>query len=192
VLVKDVMKRQVAVVGPEAPVAVAARVMRDREAGCLPVVEHERLIGMITDRDIVVRGVAEGLDPHRAMVREAMSADAIACSAEQTVEQAHALMAANLIKHLPVLDERARLVGLITLGDITGQFGKCRPREVTFCKQLVSSSGHLRDVEVGKVYLSPAIKKDDVVRAALAKFEEDRGLTRWDQAADAYEIKEDA
>lgn len=85
-LVKDVMKREVATVGPDASVALAARVMRDKNVGCLPVLERERLIGMITDRDIVVRGVAEGLDPHRAIVREAMSANAVACSVEHTVD----------------------------------------------------------------------------------------------------------
>jgi CBS domain-containing protein len=190
VLVKEVMKREVATVAPDASVALAARMMRDQEVGCLPVLERERLIGMITDRDIVVRGVAEGLDPHRAIVREAMSANAIACSVEHTVEQARALMTANLIKHLPVLDERERLVGLIALRDLTGQFAKCRPHEVTFYKRLASSSGQVRNVEVGKVYLSPAIRRDEVVSSALAKFEQDRGLARWDQAADGYELKE--
>ena len=166
--------------------------MRDQDVGCLPVIEGGRLVGMITDRDIVVRGVAEGLNPHRAMVREAMSARAIACSVEHTVEQARELMTANLIKHLPVLDEGERVVGLVALRDITGQFAKCKPHEVTFYKRLASSSGHVHHVEVGKVYLSPAIKKGDVVPAALAKFEQDRGLARWDQAADGYELKEDA
>ena len=188
-LVKDVIKRQVATVGADASVALAARMMRDQDVGCLPVLERERLIGMITDRDIVVRGVAEGLDPRRAIVREAMSADAIACSAEHTVDQARALMAVNLIKHLPVLDEGERVVGLVALRDITGQFAKCKPHEVTFYRRLANSSGHVRNVEVAKVYLSPAIKKDDVVPAALAKFAQDRGLARWDQAADVYELK---
>jgi CBS domain-containing protein len=73
VLVKDVMKREVATVGPDASLGSVARAMRDHDVGCLPVLENGRLIGMITDRDIVVRGVAEGLDPHRAIVREAMS-----------------------------------------------------------------------------------------------------------------------
>jgi CBS domain-containing protein len=92
VLVKDLMKREVAPVGPDASVALAARIMRDQDVGCLPVLERERLIGMITDRDIVVRGVAEGLDSHRAIVRGAMSVNAIACSVEHTVEHARAVM----------------------------------------------------------------------------------------------------
>jgi CBS domain-containing protein len=188
--VKDIMMREVSVIEPGARLALAACMMRDQGVGCLPVIEGGRLVGMITDRDIVVRGVAEGLNPHRAMVREAMSANAIACSVEHTVEQARALMAANLIKHLPVLDEGERVVGLVALRDITGQFAKCKPHEVTFYKRLASSSGHVQNVEVGRVYLSPAIGKDDVVPAALAKFEQDRGLARWDQAADGYELKQ--
>jgi CBS domain-containing protein len=191
VLVSEVMRRDVTTVGPNISLALAARTMRDQGVGCLPVIEEERLIGMITDRDIIVRGVAEGLDPFRAIVREAMSANAIACSLEHTVDQARELMAAHLIKHLPVLDHRERVAGLVSLRDITGQFAKCRPHQVTFFKRLASSSGHVRNVEVGKVYLSPAIEKHDVVPAALAKFERDHGLARWDQGADVYELKED-
>jgi len=124
VLVRDVMQREVAVIGPDASVALAACMMRDRDVGwCLPVIEGGRLIGMITDRDIVVRGVAEGLNPHHAVVREAMSANAIACSFEHTVEQARKLMATHLIKHLPVLDRSDRVVGLVSLRDITGRAG---------------------------------------------------------------------
>lgn len=188
-LVGDVMQRGVVVIGPGASLALAARIMRDRDIGCLPVVENGRLLGMITDRDIAVRGVAEGLNPHQAIVREAMSASAIACSVESTIDQATALMATHSIKHLPVVDRRERVVGLLSLRDITGQLARCKPHEVTFYKRLTNSSGQVSDVLVGKVYLSPAIEKDDIIPAALAKFERDRGLASWDRAADAYELK---
>jgi CBS domain-containing protein len=78
VLISEVMRREVSTVGPDASLALASRQMSNQDVGCLPVIENGRLIGMITDRDIVVRGVAEGLDRHRAMVREAMSAKAFA------------------------------------------------------------------------------------------------------------------
>jgi CBS domain-containing protein len=189
VLVRDVMQRKVAVVRPDARLALAACMMRDQDVGCLPVMERGRLIGMITDRDIVVRGVAEGLDPHHAIVSEAMSANAIACSIEHTVGRARELMATYLIEHLPVVDRRDRVVGLVSLRDITGQFARCKPRKVTFYKRVASSSGHARDVEIGKVYLSPALEKDDVVPAALARFEHDHGLARWEEAADLYALE---
>lgn len=189
-LLRELMKREVVTVGPDALLVLAARTMRDQDIGCLPVIEGARLIGVITDRDIIVRGVAEGLDPHRVVVRDAMSTNAVACSVEHTVEQARGLMAAHLIKHLPVLDRRDRLVGLVALRDVTGQFGRCRPHQVTFFKRLATSSGQLAKVEVGKVYLSTAIRKEDAVPAALAKFQRERGLGRWDEAADVYELVE--
>ena len=109
-LVRDVMRREVAVIGPDASLALAARTMRDQDVGCLPVIENGQLIGMISDRDIVVRGMA-ARDPYRAIVRDVMSAIALACSVEDSVDQASDLMATNLIKHLPVLDRRKRVVG---------------------------------------------------------------------------------
>jgi CBS-domain-containing membrane protein len=182
------MQREVAIVGPEAPLALAARIMRDQDVGCLPVIDHRQLIGMISDRDIVVRGMAGAMDPHRAIVRDVMSARALTCSVEDSVDQARDLMATNLIKHLPVLDRRQRVVGIVSLRDITGQHGRCRPHQVTFYKRLATSSGHVRNVELAKVYLSPAIKNDEVVPAAVARFEHDRGLARWREAADLYEL----
>lgn len=188
-LVTELMIRDVKTIDPNASLTVAAHAMKDHDVGCLPVLEGERLVGMITDRDIIVRALAEGLDPHRTLVREVMSTEAIACSVRHTVEQAREIMAAHLIKHLPVLDERERLVGLVALRDITGQFAKCKPHQVTFYKKVAGSSGQVRDVEVAKVYLSPAIGKEDAIAAALAKFEQDRGLVSWDQAADTYDFE---
>lgn len=189
-LVREVMKRDVATIGPDASLAQAARVARDRDVGCLPVVEDDRLIGMITDRDIVVRGVAERLYPDRSTVRDAMSIRAFACSAETTTEEAQKLMALNLIKHLPVIDSDGRVVGLVSLRDITGQFGRCRPHQVTFFRRLMTSSGGPRDVEVARLYVSPMVGSDELVPAALARFAEGRGVARWDQAADDYRVDE--
>ena len=190
-LVKDLMKRAVTTVGPDSSLAVAACKMRDHDVGCLPVVDGKRLLGIITDRDIVVRGVAEALDPHHAGVREAMSTIAIAGSPEQTAEAAAEMMEVHRIAHLPVVDRRGQLVGLVSLRDLSGRLVKCKPHQVTFYKRLPSSSGHVHNVEVGKVYLSPAIKREDAVPAALARFADDRGLGRWEDAADLYEIKGD-
>ena len=190
-LVKDLMKRAVATVGPDASLVVAACKMRDHDVGCLPVVDGDRLLGIITDRDIVVRGVAEALDAHRAGVREAMSTIAIAGTPEQTVAEAEAMMEAHRIAHLPVVDRSGRLAGLVSLRDLNGRLAKCRPHQVTFYKRLASSSGHVHNVEVGKVYLSPAIERTDAVPAARARFADDRGLARWEDAADLYELKQD-
>jgi predicted transcriptional regulator len=87
VLVRELMKRDVTTIGMDASLALAARIMRDQDVGCLPVLEGEPLVGMITERDTIVRGVAAGLDPYRVAVREAMSTKAISCSVEHTVDK---------------------------------------------------------------------------------------------------------
>jgi CBS domain-containing protein len=124
VLVKNMMTRKATTVGPDFPLATAARLMRDGEIGCLLVVDHERVVGVLTDRDIVVRGVADALDPVYSVVREAMSASAIVCSVDDAVHQARRLMTANRIKQLPVLDRENRLVGLVSIGDIAARSGE--------------------------------------------------------------------
>ena len=94
VLVKDMMKQEIWMVRPDASLVIAARAMRDQEVGCLPVVEGDRLLGMITDRDLVVRGVAAGLDPALATVRMAMSGNAVTATPEDPLERVRELMAA--------------------------------------------------------------------------------------------------
>jgi CBS domain-containing protein len=188
VLVKDVMSSDVAAVGPNVSVAVAARVMRDRVVGCLPVVERGQPIGMITDRDLVERVVAEGLDAYRTAARVAMSAMPIACSADHPAEAARQLMEANQIKHLLVLGARGELVGVLAYGDLAGHRPKCRPHAVRFFRKMSSSSGHQHNVEVGTVYLSPATKKEDVPEVAIRRFERDHHVEPWTQLADSYEV----
>jgi CBS domain protein len=87
-LVRDVMQRDVAMIGPDASLALAARTMRDQDIGCLPVIEHGQLIGMISDRDIVVRGMAGARNRYRDVVRDVMSTRALTCAAEDSVDQA--------------------------------------------------------------------------------------------------------
>ena len=89
-----------------------------------------------------------------------------------------------------MLDGRERVVGLVALRDITGQLAKCKPHEVTFDKRLVSSSAIPTTSRSAKGTYCPR-SEGRGVPAALAMFEQDRGFARWDEAADAYEFKED-
>jgi CBS domain-containing protein len=92
--------------------------MRDEDIGSLPVVENERLVGMVTDRDIVVRAVAEGQDVRTATAREAMSPRILYCFDDQTVEEVLENMGEQQIRRLPVVDRDKRLVGVVSLGDL--------------------------------------------------------------------------
>jgi CBS domain-containing protein len=115
---KDVMTCGVTVVLPEATVQEAAREMEALEVGPLPVCEGERLVGMLTDRDITVRTVAAGRDPATILVREVMTPEVVYGFADQGVQEAVKLMEAQQIRRLPVLNRDRELVGIVALGDL--------------------------------------------------------------------------
>jgi CBS domain-containing protein len=114
----ECMSRDVCLTKPNASVEDAAKAMADCEVGALPVSEGDRLIGMVTDRDIAVRCVAVGLDPGTTTVREVMSDTINYCYANDDVESVAANMAELQVRRLPVLDRGERLVGVVSLGDI--------------------------------------------------------------------------
>ena len=115
---RDVMTRQVHEIPPDASLKDAAEIMRACDIGALPVCEKDKLIGMITDRDITVRAVAEGQDPNRSNVRQAMSQQTFFCYEDEDVQKAAQLMEEKQIRRLPVFDRQQRLCGIVSLGDI--------------------------------------------------------------------------
>ncbi|UDF04209.1 CBS domain-containing protein [Asticcacaulis sp. AND118] len=116
-LIKDVMCRDVKIIRIDTPLAVAARLMRDSDCGYLPIGENDRLKGAVTDRDIVVRGLAEGLKPD-APVSEVMTDRIVYCMDSDHVEVAARHMKAEQIRRLAVLDADRRIVGVVSIGDI--------------------------------------------------------------------------
>src|SRR5919108_2743252 len=139
--VKDVMTSPVHVVEPGTSVVAAADMMRDANVGSLPVGEGNRLLGMITDRDIVVRCVADGNDCNRRTVRDVMSAELLACFDDQPIEEAERIMTEYRVRRLPVLDQKQRLVGIVSLDDLSGVDLTTRPQRVAFYKTLTASGG---------------------------------------------------
>ena len=120
--VSDCMTRDVRLTGPNQTLREAAALMAELDVGVLPVGENERLIGMITDRDIAVRGVACGRGPE-SMVREVMTDDVKYCFADQTLEEVSRNMGDIQVRRLPVVDREKRLVGIISLSDIANGEG---------------------------------------------------------------------
>jgi CBS domain-containing protein len=115
---KQVMTRNVEVIHPDAPLAEAAKKMDELNVGPLPVCDGERLVGMLTDRDITVRATSAGRDPKTTPVREAMSQDVVYLFEDQDVRDAAQLMSEKQIRRVPVLSRDKRLVGIVSLGDI--------------------------------------------------------------------------
>lgn len=123
---KDVMSRDVKVIGPEMTIREAARMMCDGNFGMMPVGDNERMIGAISDRDIAIRAVAEGKDPGTT-VREIMSAGIRWAYDDDTVERAAKLMSEHQVRRLPVVDHDHRLVGIVALGDFAVDSSEIQP-----------------------------------------------------------------
>jgi CBS domain-containing protein len=115
--VNEVMSREVNIANPQQSIREAARMMAEIDAGALPVAENDRLVGMITDRDIAVRAVAEGKGPDTP-IREIMSTEVKYCFENDDIDEVAHNMADIKLRRLPVLNEKKRLVGIISLADI--------------------------------------------------------------------------
>jgi CBS domain-containing protein len=116
--VSEVMTRDVQTVRPDQPVQEAASFMLIADAGSIPVTQGDRLIGMITDRDIAVRGIAKGFGPDTP-VRELMTNDLVIVRIDDDVEDAATKMSEAQVRRLPVIDEDERLCGIVSLGDLS-------------------------------------------------------------------------
>ena len=124
--VREIMTRDVRTVAPDTTVREAARLMKDLDVGPLPVVEGKKVVGMVTDRDIVVRCVAAGANPDSAPVRDAMSTNVLACPADDDEKDAARLMKDHQVRRLIVLDDAGGLAGILSLGDLAVETGKDR------------------------------------------------------------------
>lgn len=116
--IKEVMTEQVNSVRVDTPVAAIARSLRNDDIGSTPVVERDKLVGMITDRDIVTRIIATDKDPRTATARDAMSPKVLYCFDDQTVEEVLENMGDMQIRRLPVVNRDKRLVGIVSIGDL--------------------------------------------------------------------------
>ena len=115
---KDVMTSHVEVIRPETTLEDAAKKMKDVDAGSMPVCDGDRLVGMVTDRDITVRATAQGVDPKSMTVKEVMSPNVVYGFEEQDVADAARIMEDKQIRRLLVLNRQKRLVGIVSLGDL--------------------------------------------------------------------------
>lgn len=121
--VYEAMTPDVVSVGPDATLQEAAEAMRNLDVGTLPVCEGERLVGMITDRDITIRATAQGQDPRTTRVREAMTPEAVCCLENDEVKKVARVMQDAQLRRLLVVNAEGRLVGIVSLGDLALQTG---------------------------------------------------------------------
>jgi CBS domain-containing protein len=115
--IDEVMTTDVTVVGPEDTLQEAAQLMADLDVGALPVCDGERLLGMVTDRDIVIRAVAEGRSGDTA-VSEVMTEEVLYATEDQSVAEVMHQMSEAQVRRIPVIDSDRKLVGIVSLGDL--------------------------------------------------------------------------
>jgi CBS domain-containing protein len=116
--VKDAMHKGAEWVAPQTPIADIAKRMRDLDIGAIPIGENDRLIGMVTDRDIACRGLANGAAPGKLTARDVMSKGIFYCRDSEELEDAMRIMEQKQVRRLPVINDRKRMVGMLSLGDI--------------------------------------------------------------------------
>jgi len=121
--VNELMTQNAECIRPDATLQHAAERMKTLDVGSLPVCESDRLVGVLTDRDIVIRCVSEGHDPRTDRVRDVMTPDIVYCFEDNDVADVAALMSRNQIRRLPVLNRAKRLVGIVSLGDLAVEAG---------------------------------------------------------------------
>lgn len=117
-LVRDAMTAKAEWITPDLQIREVAARLCAQDIGCLPVGENDRLVGMITDRDLVRRGLATGADPSATTAREVMSRRIVYCFDDESVESATRLMEKRQVHHLPVLNREKRMVGVLSMGDV--------------------------------------------------------------------------
>jgi CBS domain-containing protein len=138
--VKDAMHKGVDWVNPDTPITELAKLMREHDIGAIPIGENDQLVGMVTDRDIVCKGLAQnGFDASRAMARDVMTSGIHCCREDDDLAKAMQRMETLKVRRLPVIHKNKRMVGMLALGDVS----TAAPNElVSECVKSVSAHHH--------------------------------------------------
>lgn len=138
--IREVMTPQVTTVRPDSPLVEIAKIMREEDIGSVPVTDNEQLLGMVTDRDIVVRALVEGHDGLDRTAADVMSADVHCCTSADDVDDVLREMGDQQVRRLPVVDDGQRLVGIVSLGDLSRE---ARPKDAgKSLKDISQPTGH--------------------------------------------------
>lgn len=128
--IKEIMAQPVVTVSPDATLVEASSIMLRKDIGSLPVCEGNKVIGIVTDRDLTVRGIAKGLNPNRAQVKDVMTKDVLSCASEDEIETACDIMEKNQVRRLVIIDDDDSCLGIVALGDIALEAPSARSGQV--------------------------------------------------------------
>jgi CBS domain-containing protein len=187
--IEQIMSKPVDPIDPTTTVAAAAQRMRDEDVGCLLIGRHDHLCGIITDRDIVIRVLAAGRNPHRLPVWAVMTSPVVWCAEGQRVEETAKIMAEHGIRRLPVLDRKGLLSGVASKSDVRGEARRKKPYHVTFYREITDGRGTVHEAPLTTLYVATAGGKDEAAVAARKMLERDCCYpTQWRDAADGHRV----
>ena len=186
--IHQIMSTPVDLIDPTTTIAAAAGKMRDEDVGCLLVGRNDQLFGIVTDRDIAVRALADSRNAICEPVWTVMSSEVLCCFEDQPVEEAARIMAEHSVRRLPVLDREGVLSGILSLSDVYGGESRKRPWQVTFHKELTDSRGTVHEVPLTTVYVAQVDSEDEAVAAAGRILEEEWCDSSRKTAADGCRV----
>jgi CBS domain-containing protein len=146
--IRDVMTSNPCTIDADKSVAYAAKMMRDEDVGLAPIVEGDKLIGMLTDRDIAVRVAAQGKDPEQVKVRDVASRKLVTIDPQQDLDEALRIMAKHQVRRLPVVEEDGRLVGVVAQADIAREGDDTKTGRLV--EEISESGGQMSSFEEGQ------------------------------------------
>jgi CBS domain-containing protein len=128
--IQEAMTANPCAIDADKPISYAAKMMRDEDVGLAPVVEGDRLVGVVTDRDIAIKAVAAGKNPEKTTVREIASTDVVTVTPDQDLDEALRLMAQHQVRRLPVVERNGRLVGVLAQADVAREADDAKTGEL--------------------------------------------------------------
>jgi CBS domain-containing protein len=187
ITIQQIMRSPVELIDPTTTIAAAAGKMRDEDLGCLLVGRNDRLLGMVTDRDLTVRSLAERRNAAREPVWTVMSTGLVCCFEDQAIEEAARLMAQHSIRRLPVLDQRKMVTGIVSLSDMHGGKPAKKPWQVTFYREFTDNRGAMHEVPLATMYVATP-EREEAVASARRLLKEDWCHRRWKGRADGCRV----
>lgn len=191
--VRDVMRPMAEPIDSSDSAQTAAERMRSEDTGCLMVGDRQKIVGMVTDRDLAIRCVAAGKKPSNTPVRDIMSVGVVVCREDETVGEVVERMMELGLMRLPVLDGEGQPVGMVSARDSVrsvpmSKVARNKPAVAHFFKEIPSSSGHMHRVPVHSVYVTEGEGPDGTEKEAIERLQADRGVGDWSVVADGLEI----
>lgn len=187
--VRQIMSRPVELVDPTTTLAAAAATMRDNDVGCLLVGRNNRLLGLVTDRDLAIRVLADTRCATNEPIWTVMSSDLVCCFEDDAVAEAARLMAEHSIRRLPVLNRQDGLAGIVSLSDVQGGQTRNKPWQVTYYKEFTDNRGNVHEVPLATIYVARPDSVEDATAAAGKIMSQDWCDRLWKGAPDGCRVE---